>query len=77
MLGLAAFFVYVGIDALANPGRVVAESTGRRSADTEEGAKLQGLMLCVVGLMGIAWAISLLQKPKDKPSGGETRPPQP
>lgn len=76
VLGLAAFFVYVGADALAHPGRVVAESTSRRSPDTEEGAKLQGLVLCAVGLMGIAWAVSLLRKPKDEPSGGTKRPPQ-
>ncbi|MCH6161278.1 hypothetical protein [Streptomyces marispadix] len=75
---LAAGLFYIGVDALASPGRVVAESSGTgRSPDSESEAKIGGLLMCLFGVSVLCGAIALLQKPgKGKPSVGAT-PPRP
>ncbi|QNS05420.1 hypothetical protein [Streptomyces xanthii] len=59
---LGAGLLYVGIDAIADPASVVADSANTgRSADTEAEAKIVGLVMCLFGISVLGFGISLLR----------------
>ncbi|MEV0078923.1 hypothetical protein AB0H58_21190 [Nocardia neocaledoniensis] len=57
---VAAGLLYTGIDALVDPGAVVAGSSrSARSPDTDEEAQIGGLLLCLFGLTVLGFGIGL------------------
>ncbi|WP_280338943.1 hypothetical protein [Nocardia neocaledoniensis] len=58
---VAAGLLYTGIDAIVDPGAVVAGSSrSARSPDTDAEAKIGGLLLCFFGLTVLGFGIGLL-----------------
>lgn len=58
-----------GIQAIVDPAEVIADSSNSaRSPDTEEEAKIGGLLLCFFGITVLGFGIALFQQ--KKPSGG-------
>lgn len=77
MLAFGIALFYGGVDSIAHPAETVAESSDTaRAPDSEEEAKLGGVIMCMFGLTVFGFGVALLQKPKPK---GEVfgSPPQP
>ncbi|MEV0334824.1 hypothetical protein [Nocardia sp. NPDC050717] len=57
---VAAGLLYTGIDAIVDPGAVVAGSSrSARSPDTDAEAKIGGLLMCFFGLTVLGFGIGL------------------
>lgn len=69
MLVLSALALFVvGIQAIIDPGDVVANSSNSaRSPDTDAEAQIGGLLLCFFGITVLGFGISLFKK---KPAEG-------
>lgn len=72
-----------GIDAIADPGAVIAGSSNTaRSPDTDAEAKIGGFILCMFGISVLGFGISLFMKKKSggspfgKPEGNDPSSPR-
>lgn len=67
----------VGIDALVDPGSVVAGSSRSGRMDSDAEAQIGGMLLCFFGVTVLCFGIGLLKKKSSEGSPFGTKPSDP